>query len=402
MTTMYAPPPGPPPGIHASVQYAPPPGPPPATYAPPPGPPPMFYPRDTRDLSQFIRNNLTALATRGWLSVPLPPELESLYADLFAESAHFFNLPSDSPIKLKHAAPPGKSASDEGFADIPGEKQLITLRRLSGIPDSATSEGSAHTLHSATTAAWNATGELFLDTAHTIAESLGLEEDVFDELSADSKGLPASSRASSLLRLFRYKRPPQDTPGGKKIVAEEHKDLGILTLVIGHSPGLDARDPTTGEWHSVEDAPPPGWGKLTATLLCGRTLWYLTRGLYASGDHRVSVRAPSSPDDLYRFSLVFALRPFYTAPIETDVFARSPLIGPFPPARISPTTYPQCSMHGEPARMLFDVIIGKSWNVNVAPEIREMQKKKLADASRKTSDPGSTQVESTTTDKDAQ
>ncbi|KAJ7239352.1 hypothetical protein C8J57DRAFT_1719878 [Mycena rebaudengoi] len=371
-TTQYAPPPGPPPALHTGVAYAPPPGPPPKTYAPPPA----VYPscQDTTELSVYIRNSLTLLAARGWLSVPLPPDLEPVYAQLFAQSASFFDLPSDAQEKLTFAAPAGKSASDEGFADIPGEKQLITLRRVSGTPAR---------LQSAATDAWDATGKIFLETVRGIADSLDLDLDVFDDMSCESRKFSETQRASSLLRLFRYNRPGLDEDGRrreKKVVAEGHKDLGIITLVVGHSPGLDARDPVSGQWISVEDTPHgTGTPKLTATLLAGQTLSYLTQGLYTSGVHRVSVLPSQTPEDKYRFSLVFALRPSPTALIDTAKFEQSPLIGKFPPARLSvqDNNFPNCSMYNQSASELFRCISQQHWNVNIAPEIREEQKKQI-------------------------
>ncbi|KAF8205954.1 hypothetical protein K438DRAFT_1817618 [Mycena galopus ATCC 62051] len=388
MATMtYAPPPGPPPGVHTGVQYAPPPGPPPQMYAPPPGPPPQTYPscRDATDLAAYVRNSLSLLATQGWLSVPLPPDLESLYTTLFAESASFFNLPPDASDKADYGAPKGTNASDEGFSDIKGEKQLITIRRTSRTPPC---------LRTATAAAWDATGALFLSAMHDIAEGLELPElDAFDAMSAEARGLPNKARAASLMRLFRYNRP--ESGAGKKVVAEAHKDLGLLTLVVGHSPGLDARD-ARGRWISVEDPPPGahssnGTPRLTATLLAGQTLTYLTRGLYTSGSHRVSVlptpptSPTSSPADAFRLSLVFALRPAPAALITTATFAQSPLIGPFPPARLDPKAnggkgnFPLCSMYEQSGTELFKCISQRHWNVNIAPEIRDEQKRKLAE-----------------------
>ncbi|KAJ7366099.1 hypothetical protein DFH08DRAFT_680337 [Mycena albidolilacea] len=338
-----------------------------------------MYPscQDTTELADYVRNSLSILASQGWLSIPLPPDLESLYANLFAESASFFNLPPDAREKLDFAAPTGTNASDEGFSEIQGEKQLITLRRLSRTPPC---------LRSAATAAWDATGQLFLRTVHAIAESLELpDQSVFDAMSAEAQGLPASARASSLLRLFRYNRPPGGAGARKKVVAEAHKDLGLLTLVVGQSPGLDARD-AQGRWVSVEDTPRgPGAPRLTATLLAGQTLTYLTRELYASGAHRVSVLpsapSPSDPHDAFRHSLVFALRPAPAAPISTAAFEASPLIGAFPTARLSAeaNNFPECSMYAQPAGELFRAISQRHWNVNIAPEMRAEQKKRLAE-----------------------
>ncbi|KAJ7662267.1 hypothetical protein B0H17DRAFT_1093740 [Mycena rosella] len=378
MATMtYSPPPGPPPGFDTGVRYAPPPGPPPQKYSPPPGPPPITAPpqpppcQNATELSAYVRGNLVILANRGWLAVSLPPDLESVYATLFAESSVFFELPPDAQAKRDFAAPTGKAASDEGFSDIPGEKQLITLRSELKTPPQ---------LREAAKTAWNETGKLFLETIHDIAESLDRPLDLFDGMSVEATNFSEKDRAASLLRLFRYNRPGFNENGGlgmKKVVAEGHKDLGLLTLVVGQSPGLDARDPATGQWVSVEDTP-PGAPRLTATLLAGQTLTYLTRGLYASGIHRVSVLPSTSPADKYRFSLVFALRPAPKSTIDTTKFEGG-LISKFPEERLSLdlNNFPNCSMYGQPAADLFKAIAQKHWNVNIAPEIREQQKRNL-------------------------
>ncbi|KAF7350803.1 hypothetical protein MSAN_01641900 [Mycena sanguinolenta] len=238
---------------------------------------------------------------------------------------------------------------------------------------------------------------------HDISEGLELPElDAFDEMSKEAKGMPerGSPRAASLLRLFRYVRPESasgEGKGGKRVVAEAHKDLGILTLVVGASPGLDARD-AAGRWISVEDAPPFALSqRLTATLLVGQSLTYLTGGLFAAGTHRVSVLPPpsSAPEDAFRYSLVFALRPAPAARISTSVFSVSPLVPEFPPERLvappetgkggaangtgsgGESNFPKCRMEGQTGAELMRAISGKHWNVNVAKEVREEQKRKL-------------------------
>ncbi|KAF7316758.1 hypothetical protein HMN09_00408900 [Mycena chlorophos] len=360
MTTVYLPPPGPPPQL-----YAPPPGPPPAAAYHPPSIPP---PQTASELSGYIRRNLTTLAAQGWLALPLPPDLEALYSALFDSSAEYFALPADAEEKTRFAAPSGAAASDEGYADIPEEKQLITLRRQSGMPP---------TLKETSNIAWNATGKMFLDTVHNIAECLELEGDLglFDEMSAESNGFAEKERAASLLRLFRYNRPMEGKE--KRVVAEAHKDLGLLTLVVGSSPGLDAKDVHSRQWVSVEDGGRPG--KLTATLLAGQTMSYLTRNLFTAGPHRVSVLPPADDNDPHRFSIVFALRPAPNARISTDRFARSPLVGPFPPELLSydKNNYPQCSMRDQPAKELSRCIAKLHWNVNIAPEVRNKQRQGL-------------------------
>ncbi|KAJ6497272.1 hypothetical protein C8R45DRAFT_801890, partial [Mycena sanguinolenta] len=157
----------------------------------------------------------------------------------------------------------------------------------------------------------------------------------------------------------------------KRVVAEAHKDLGILTLVVGASPCLDARD-ATGRWVSVEDAPSfsfPSPQRLTATLLVGQSLTYLTGGLFAAGTHRVSVLPPpsSAPEDAYRYSLVFALRPAPAARISTSTDT----------GKSGASNFPRCRMENQTGAELMRAIPGRHWNVNVAREVREEQKRKL-------------------------
>ena len=111
---------------------------------------------------------------------------------------------------------------------------------------------------------------------------------------------------ATLLRMFRYERPTgsreQDvTPPPSKVVAAPHKDLGLLSLVIGHTPGLECWDPATQSWVSCEeegqgdsdtpsDRPDP---PLKATLMVGQTLAKFTNWRYQAGPHRVFVHASS-------------------------------------------------------------------------------------------------------------
>jgi hypothetical protein len=78
--------------------------------------------------------------------------------------------------------------------------------------------------------------------------------------------------------------------------------------------------------------------------------------------------------------LVFALRPAPDARISTASFAQSPLVGPFPPARLSAAKddFPHCSMYVQPARELWDCISAQHRNVNDASDEHEAQKRKSA------------------------
>ncbi|KAJ6477049.1 hypothetical protein C8R45DRAFT_1077072 [Mycena sanguinolenta] len=165
---------------------------------------------------------------------PLPPALESLYAALFSASSAYFALPPDAPEKTKYAAPSGVGASDEGFSDLLGEKALIIIRRAG--------PAGIHPRPCAT------------------------------------RRLRHGKRRALSAGYARHH-------GGKRVVAEAHMDLGILTLVVGASPGLSARD-AAGRWLSVEDAPFTFPQRLTLTLLVGQSLTYLIGGLFAAGTHR--------------------------------------------------------------------------------------------------------------------
>ncbi|KAJ7466016.1 hypothetical protein FB451DRAFT_1486247 [Mycena latifolia] len=398
----YAPPPGPPPvkTSTATQRNTPPARPPPphlqqTRSPPPPGPP---APRITADLTTYILlAALPFLARHGWFRLPLPADLSARYSTLLGASSAFFGLPPTAETKTKFAAPSCAAASDEGFAAIPGEKQLVTLRRLSSTLRRLSSTPLPADLKGAAKDAWADTGALFSAVIEDIAASLGLPADIFAEMAAEANVASFDrepGRASSLLHLFRYERPAADDPdfgvgvgARKNVVAEAHRDLGLLTIVVGASPGLDARDLVTGEWVSVEDAPSGGGsapsGGLTATIMSGQTLTYLTQGLHASGVHRVSVlpARPDTQDGAFRFSLI---PPFPPAPLS---FSSPSPSSTSPPSSTSnnshaESNFPHCSMHSQPAAELFRAIAARHWNVNVAPEVREGQKRRREEAAR--------------------
>ncbi len=149
---------------------------------------------------------------------------------------------------------------------------------------------------------------------------------------------------------------------------------------------MQALDPKTDKWVSVEDEGnlAPGSvaraGGLTATLLGGETLAFLSRGRYRAGVHRV-VCAPSSfssssssPSDAaggsngdpYRFSIVFTLRAA-PAPLFTRDF-ESRVVGEFGAGE---------RVEGESSAVLFERIMRTHWNVNAAPSVREEQRRKF-------------------------
>lgn len=342
----YAPPPGPPP----PMQYAPPPGRPPAHFATLPSDDP---PRGLIhvDSAQF---DLQELALQGWVSVSLKtiyPELHDAYAALFEQSRSFFSSP-DSERQAYHI-PAAMQTSEEGYSVVEGEKLLITLRRSTHCPP---------TLLPAVERAWNMTGVWLADQLRLIAQSLGLSADAFEELARPCATLPKTSRVATLLRLFRYDRPQPSEPA--RVVSESHRDLGLLTLVVGHSPGLDAWDVVSNTWRSVEDG---STGELTATLLAGQTLARLTNGFYAAGRHQVRVHPARETSEPYRFSIVFAQRGFLPAHISSNAFT-TPITGPF--------AYPFAEVE---MRELYRAISNAHYNVNINLELRAQQRRKLAE-----------------------
>lgn len=306
-------------------------------------------------------NALAFLAKQGWLPLVLAdyPGLVEAYTKLFEATNSFFALPEDSDQKTKYQAPDGPSASDVGYYKIPDEKCIMTIRTLNRCPEH---------LREDLQQVWNRTGALLSSILELIARNLDLQSDVFDPFVEPCKSLPEDDRTPTMQRMFRYDRPEGPDP---KVNAERHKDLGLLSLVVGHSPGLFAMDQDMKTWVPVEEdfVLPPDTkvrsGGLTATLLVGETLAFLSRGRYKAGEHGV-VCAPPSPEqgnDPYRYSIVYALRPA-AAPIFTMNF-ESRVTGLFGEAE---------KLEGESAGALFQRIRNAHWNVNIAPEIREKQK----------------------------
>ena len=262
--------------------------------------------------------------------------------------------------------------SEEGWSRIVGEKELLTIRRGgSTCPPSV--EDEARTL-------WRECGALMQEMTRGVEKSLGMHAAALDGVVSAECVMPegGSDRLETLLRMFRYERrseradpdPAAPADSGKgRLVAEPHLDLGLLSLVIGASPGLEVWHPMERAWIPIEEPPHAGPG-LTATLLVGETLTRLTNARYVPGRHRVFV--PSAPigddsedDSQFRYSLVFALRPHISAIISTSTLT-TPLTGAF--------AYP---IEGVRARDLFAAIAGSHWNVNTGHKMREAQRMQM-------------------------
>ena len=302
---------------------------------------------------------LHSLAAQGYLPLALAdyPGMVEAYSNLFSKSYEYFALPSDSPQKTNYQAVSGPAASEEGYSKIPGEKSIITTRTSNQCPE---------VLRDDLKKAWDLTGAFMETTMSAIAGTLGLKEDVFAPFVTPCATL-TETKTPTQLRMFRYDRP---TGTEATVNASKHKDLGLLSLVIGHSPGLEVLDVTKNAWVPIEEdafLPPDSKtrsGGLTATLLGGETLAFLSRGNYKAGIHRV-VCAPveASNGDPFRFSIVYPLRPA-AAPLWTKNF-ECEITGKFEEGERS---------EGTSIGRLFDRIMRSHWNINAAKEVREKQR----------------------------
>ena len=169
------------------------------------------------------------------------------------------------------------------------------------------------------------------------------------------------------------------------MVADAHKDLGLLSLVIGHTPGLECWDPSTGSWDACEEGSSTS---LTATLLVGQTLAKFTNWRYNAGRHRVfvksreiSTRTPESSeathdaeilltDPDYRFSLVHAIRAHLPLTVSSSDF-ETRVTGSCPPAiRFTDVTIAE----------IYRTISEAHWNINIDQKERKKQLRQLKEA----------------------
>ena len=301
---------------------------------------------------------LIFLAGEGYLPLVLAdhPGMVEAYTDLFARSHEYFDLPADSEHKTRYQAVSGPAASEEGYSKISGEKSIITTR---------TSDRCPPILRDQLETAWRVTGAFMQKITAAIAQTLDLDPRVFEPFVTPCATL-TETKTPTQLRMFRYDRP-QGTEA--TVNAEKHKDLGLLSLVIGHSPGLQVLDSAATTWVSIEEPPsisPSTTARsnnLTATLLGGETLSFLTRNNYRAGVHRVVCAPASVAKEPYRFSIVFTMRiaaaPLYTKNFESEV------TGKF-------EEYER--VEGKSSSVLFEKIMKSHWNINAAKDVREKQR----------------------------
>jgi len=192
--------------------------------------------------------------------------------------------------------------------------------------------------------------------------------------------MPESQKVATLLRMFRYIRP--DIGEEPEEVAESHQDLGLLTIVVGSSAGLNVFEPLTrnpdgpGVWIPIESMKSKN-GELTATLLGGRTLGRFTNGIYHPGRHRVFVHpATEESPSPYRFSLVFALRAHFPGMVSSKMLTTE-VTGPFK----------QPFGEDEPVKIIdmYRVLTSARYNINIDKKVREQQRKQALESRSKSS-----------------
>lgn len=291
----------------------------------------------------------------------LDSNLYDAYTNLFDQSEAFFHLPEE--VKMKHHIPARQQQSEEGFSVVAGEKSLITVRRTSTTPE---------ILLKATQDCWSASVNFLSDIMDQVSRSLGMETNRFEDMIKPCSSLPEKDRVATLVRMFRYIRPEKGK--NAKIVAEPHRDLGLLTIVVGSSAGLEVFEPDPadskngGKWISIEEEQTMT-GDLTCTLLSGATLARLSNGLYTPGRHRVFVH-PSTDEapSPYRFSLVFALRAHLPVVVSSRMFTTD-VTGPY----IHPFGEDREAKMGD----IYQAISNAHFNINIDKSVREEQRQKV-------------------------
>ncbi|RVX74045.1 hypothetical protein B0A52_01876 [Exophiala mesophila] len=244
---------------------------------PPSGPPPLL-----------TEGQLVDLANQGWIKIELPTELGVNLTKLFQHSTSFFNQSND--VKTKEY--PRSRGTEYGYYEVEGEKEYVTFRRH---VHSDAHETKSAQFEQMTAVVWEESARILCRILCDVARASELDVSVWDDILDGTLSMPHSDRqmTNTLLRVFHY----QPSSGH----AEAHTDLGLLTLCIGDSHGLQVLDRDQSlDGRSVWIDAPATTG--SATVLVSETLRMLSNGTMNTGIHRV-VGNPNG-----RSSAVFALR----------------------------------------------------------------------------------------------
>ncbi|TVY81326.1 hypothetical protein LSUE1_G001179 [Lachnellula suecica] len=279
---------------------------------------PQLPPLNAVHLPRVLPEHQSALADQGWTKITYddPHERDELYSSskaLFRASKAFFDLPASQKQAFKT-----KAGSEEGWSHVEGEKEFITLRTLENTPLE---------LKGAAAEFWRIVGSLMDELIGRISESVGLPPEALDAYSKPCNTL-GLEKTATMLRLFRYEGFEKDKP---KVVAEPHRDLGMLSLVIGDTPGLEVWDGHAKMYFPIERT----FTTPAASVLVGRQIERLTNFRYRSGGHLVRSYPDTGRQEemdgiirRYRYSAVFVLRAHYPLIINTDELTTA-ITGPF-------------------------------------------------------------------------
>ena len=211
----------PPEPVAAKITYLPPPGPPPGT--PHIQPFPFLAPAD-----------IPTFYSQGYARVHLPPDHPLMRAaqEMFGISRTFFATAMEhkQQFYLSKLAPKDYQGhnSEEGWSRVEGEKEIITVRRVGPLTPSEVVDQ--------TKELWRCCGEFMTEMIQVVEKSLELPEGALQAFAKDECLLPeAGKRHETLIRMFRYERKE----GEPRLVSAHHKDIGLLSLVIGSTPGLE-------------------------------------------------------------------------------------------------------------------------------------------------------------------
>ncbi|KAF2997088.1 hypothetical protein E8E13_003178 [Curvularia kusanoi] len=329
----------------------------------------------------------SALSNLGWTTITFPPPpspsttsnslpppgphpLQSASDALFHASQLFFAQSTAEKAQWAH-----RLGSEEGWSAIPGEKEFITLRTLAYCPEVLRGPAKRY---------WDLMGAQLERTLGQVESTLGMAEAHSDE---DGEGGRKSGltrfvgpcarmqereeeKTATMLRLFRYEGWEE------KVVAEPHADLGLLSVVVGDTPGLETWDGV--QWFPVEKEVERS-GLKGASLLVGRQLERFTNGRYPAGGHRVVAygdgafggRQDKEGAEKYRFSIVFVLRAHESVVIESDDL-ETEVTGRW-----------KEPVHGVTAGELYAKLRSSHFNINAAVEERRKQRQDLVKAGEK-------------------
>src|SRR5262249_32696174 len=150
---------------------------------------------------------------------------------LFEVSRTFFAspLPHKQQFHLSTRPDVKGQSSEEGWSRVQGEKEMLTVHRTRILCPPEVAE-EAQVL-------WNECGIFMQAMTRAVEASLDLKSGALDNVVSAECVLPEEELHETLLRMFRYERT-----GEPRLVAAGHHDIGLLSLVIGSSPGLEVWD----------------------------------------------------------------------------------------------------------------------------------------------------------------